>query len=83
MRIGIDLDNTIVLIEHDLEIISKADWIIELGPKSGQMGGEIIHCGDFKSLNRNKKSITAKYLNDELSIKKKFNKKIQVMKKNL
>jgi excinuclease ABC subunit A len=71
-----DLDNTIVLIEHDLEIISKADWIIELGPKSGQMGGEIIHCGDFKSLKRNKKSITAKYLNNELSIKKKSNKKI-------
>ena len=65
-----DLDNTIILIEHDLGIISKADWIVELGPKSGKSGGNLIHCGDYKSLIKNKKSITSKYLNKEKEIKK-------------
>ena len=65
-----DLDNTIILIEHDLGIISKADWIVELGPKSGKSGGNLIHCGDYKSLIKNKKSITSRYLNKEKEIKK-------------
>lgn len=65
-----DLDNTIILIEHDLGIISKADWIIELGPKSGKQGGNLIHCGDYKSLLKNNDSITSKYLNKKNKIQK-------------
>ena len=65
-----NLDNTVILIEHDLGIISKADWIIELGPKSGKFGGELVHCGDYSSLKNNSNSITSKYLNNEFKIKK-------------
>ena len=71
-----NLDNTIILIEHDLSIISKADWIIELGPKSGKMGGELVHCGDYKSLKKNKDSITSKYLNKKIQIEKTISKKL-------
>ena len=71
-----NLDNTIILIEHDLSIISKADWIIELGPRSGKMGGELIHCGDYKSLKRNKESITSKYLNKRIQIEKSISKSL-------
>lgn len=63
-----DLDNTIILIEHDLDIISKSDWIIELGPESGRFGGELICSGDLKKLKKTQNSITAKYLNGELKI---------------
>ena len=71
-----NLDNTIILIEHDLSIISKADWIIELGPKSGKMGGELVHCGDYKSLKKNKDSITSKYLNKKIQIEKTISKNL-------
>ena len=75
-----DLDNTVILIEHDLGIISKADWVIELGPKSGKFGGDIVHCGDYKSLKNNSNSITSKYLNKKLQINKNTKKKISTEK---
>ena len=56
------LDNTIILIEHDLDMISKADWIIELGPGSGYQGGDVIHCGNLKKLKKNSQSLTSRYL---------------------
>ena len=63
-----NLDNTIILIEHDLDIISKSDWIIELGPSSGEKGGELIYCGKRQNINRNSKSITNKYINGILKV---------------
>ncbi|MEE2701670.1 MAG: excinuclease ABC subunit UvrA [Thermodesulfobacteriota bacterium] len=63
-----DLDNTIVLIEHDLDIISKADWIIELGPRSGDNGGRLIYCGPTENINTKKESITNKYLTGNLFV---------------
>jgi len=63
-----DLDNTIIVIEHDLDIISKSDWIIELGPKSGENGGQLIYCGATKNLKKNINSITSKYLTGDLNI---------------
>lgn len=56
------LDNTIILIEHDLDMISKADWVIELGPGSGYQGGDVIHCGNLKKLKKNSQSLTSRYL---------------------
>ncbi|MBA4729131.1 MAG: excinuclease ABC subunit UvrA [Candidatus Dadabacteria bacterium] len=64
-----NLDNTIILIEHDLDMISKADWVIELGPGSGYQGGDIIHCGSLEKLKRNSQSLTSSYLNGKQSIK--------------
>ena len=64
-----NLDNTIILIEHDLDMISKADWVIELGPGSGYQGGEIIHCGSLEKLKKNSQSLTSSYLNGKQFIK--------------
>ena len=64
-----NLDNTIILIEHDLDMISKADWVIELGPGSGYQGGDVIHCGSLEKLKRNSQSLTSSYLNGKQSIK--------------
>lgn len=65
-----DIGNTILVVEHDLDIIQAADNIIELGPKSGEYGGEVIFQGDLSGLIKSDKSITAQYLTG----KKKFDK---------
>ena len=62
VSILVDAGNTVVIIEHNLDIIRRADWIIDLGPEGGKNGGEILFEGtpeDLKSCNR---SITARYI---------------------
>ena len=56
------LGNTVVVVEHDEDIIRAADYIIDVGPKAGRLGGEIVYCGDMKELDPNSKSYTVKYL---------------------
>ena len=78
-----NLDNTILLIEHDLDIIKKADWIVEMGPKAGLEGGQVVFSGKINNLKKNKSSITAKYLFGEEKInvpskRRKFNKVISI-----
>jgi excinuclease ABC subunit A len=58
-----DIGNTIVVVEHDLDVINAADYVIELGPKSGFQGGELIFFGTVDELWKAKNSITSKYLN--------------------
>jgi excinuclease ABC subunit A len=57
-----DAGNTIVIIEHNLDVIKTADWIIDLGPEGGDGGGEIIAEGTPDEVANNKKSYTGKYL---------------------
>ena len=57
-----DAGNTIVIIEHNLDIIKTADWVIDLGPEGGDGGGEIIAEGTPEEVANNKKSYTGKYL---------------------
>ncbi len=57
-----DAGNTIVIIEHNLDVIKTADWIIDLGPEGGDGGGEIIAEGTPEAVANNKKSYTGKYL---------------------
>jgi excinuclease ABC subunit A len=58
-----DRDNTIVVVEHDFDMIGSADHIIELGPKAGEMGGDIVYQGDVNSFLKNgTDSLTKKYL---------------------
>ena len=57
-----DAGNTIVIIEHNLDVIKTADWIIDLGPEGGDGGGEIIAEGAPDEVANNKKSYTGKYL---------------------
>jgi excinuclease ABC subunit A len=57
-----DAGNTIVIIEHNLDVIKTADWVIDLGPEGGDGGGEIIAEGTPQEVANNKKSYTGKYL---------------------
>jgi excinuclease ABC subunit A len=57
-----DNGNTLVVIEHNLDVIKTADWIIDLGPEGGDGGGEIIAEGPPEKIISNKKSFTGKYL---------------------
>ncbi|WP_148687182.1 excinuclease ABC subunit UvrA [Candidatus Nitrosocosmicus hydrocola] len=61
-----DLGNTIVIIEHNLDIISSADWIIDLGPAGGNRGGHIIASGTPEEVSNNSKSYTGEFLKDKL-----------------
>ena len=51
-----------VVIEHNLDVIKTADWIIDLGPEGGAGGGEILVAGTPEDVAKNRKSYTAKYL---------------------
>jgi excinuclease ABC subunit A len=57
-----DRGNTIVVIEHNLDVIKTADWIIDLGPEGGDGGGEVIATGTPEDVAANKKSFTGQYL---------------------
>ena len=56
------LGNTVVVVEHDEEIIRAADYIIDIGPKAGRLGGEMVYAGDMKDLKPGSDSFTVKYL---------------------
>lgn len=62
-----DLGNTVVVVEHDEDIIRAADNIIDIGPEAGRLGGEIVFQGDFEKL-KNADTLTTKYLNGTLKI---------------
>ena len=57
-----DLGNTVVVIEHNLDVIKTADWVIDLGPDGGEYGGRIVAAGTPEQLLRSKKSFTAEAL---------------------
>lgn len=63
-----DLGNTVVVVEHDEEIIREADYIIDIGPKAGRHGGEVVYEGDMKDLKPNSNSYTVRYLLGEETI---------------
>jgi excinuclease ABC subunit A len=58
----VELGNTVVVIEHNLDVIKTADWIIDLGPEGGDRGGQLIACGTPEEIVRNQKSYTAQAL---------------------
>lgn len=63
----VEKGNTIVVVEHNLDVIKTADWIIDLGPGGGEAGGKIIAEGTPEQLIKNKKSLTGKFLAKELN----------------
>lgn len=67
-----DLGNTVIVVEHEEEIIRAADQIIDIGPEAGYNGGEVVYSGDIKGLEKAKNSLTAEYLTGkkEISIPK-------------
>lgn len=60
-----DLGNTVIVVEHDEETMKNADYIIDIGPKAGKHGGELVCCGDIEKIKKCKKSITGQYLSGE------------------
>ena len=63
-----DLGNTVIVVEHDEDIMKAADAIIDIGPEAGTFGGEVVAVGDFKAILASD-TLTAKYLNGQLEIK--------------
>ena len=80
-----DLGNTVVIVEHDEETIREADWIVDIGPKAGVHGGQVLVSGTIDDVIRDNRSLTGKYLSGERQILVPKNrrplsdKKIQIM----
>ncbi len=62
----VDRDNTVLVIEHNLDVIKSADWIIDLGPEGGDRGGTVVAEGPPEKIAATPKSITGKFLKEEL-----------------
>jgi excinuclease ABC subunit A len=62
----VDAGNTVVVIEHNLDVIAHADWVIDLGPEGGAGGGRLIAQGTPEALARSKESHTGRYLKEKL-----------------
>lgn len=77
------LGNTVVVVEHDELIMRDADHIIDVGPLASHLGGEIVAEGNYKKLIKNKKSLTAKYLNEDLVVDLKKSKRVGQYKLSL
>lgn len=78
-----EIGNTVVVVEHDEEIIRAADYIIDIGPKAGRLGGEVVYQGDVANLEKESNSYTVKYLTGEEQIvvpknRRKWNNYLQI-----
>ena len=63
-----DLGNSLIVVEHDEDTMLAADYIVDIGPKAGEYGGEVVATGTAKQIMKNKKSITGAYLSGKIKI---------------
>ena len=63
-----NLGNTLIVVEHDEDTIRTADWIVDIGPRAGEHGGEVVHSGSYEALLGNRDSITGDYLSGRTAI---------------
>ena len=63
----VDKGNTVLIIEHNMDVIKVADYIIDLGPEGGSGGGTVVCSGSPEEIIKNKNSYTAKFLKEELT----------------
>ncbi|MDP8980388.1 MAG: excinuclease ABC subunit UvrA [Acidobacteriota bacterium] len=63
-----DLGNTVLVVEHDAETIQRADYVIDLGPGAGRLGGRLVACGTPREIARNPASLTGQYLSGAVRI---------------
>ena len=63
-----DIGNSLIVIEHDRETMAAADWIVDMGPGAGRLGGEIVSQGTPGQISRDPKSLTGRYLSDKETI---------------
>ena len=67
----VDKGNTVLVIEHNMDVIKVADWVIDLGPDGGRAGGRITFCGTPEALAKQTDNFTGRYLAEELKAMKK------------
>ncbi|MBP3290718.1 MAG: excinuclease ABC subunit UvrA [Alistipes sp.] len=65
-----DIGNTVIVVEHEEEVIRAADHIVDVGPRAGEHGGEIVFCGTLQKLLKSKESLTADYLTNRRCIER-------------
>jgi len=65
-----DLGNTVIIVEHDQDTIERADYVVDLGPAAGRLGGEVVAMGSPKDVAQSKKSLTGDYLSGRKKIPK-------------
>jgi len=63
-----DMGNTVIVVEHDAETIERADYVVDLGPGAGRLGGELVATGTPERISKNPASLTGRYLAGELEI---------------
>lgn len=63
-----DIGNTVIVVEHDEDTMKQADFIVDIGPKAGEYGGNVIFAGTYDKILKDKNSITGKYLSGKLKI---------------
>lgn len=63
-----DLGNTLIVVEHDEDTLNAADWVVDIGPRAGEHGGQVVHSGSVEGLKENPDSLTGRYLSGALSI---------------
>ena len=63
-----DIGNSVIVVEHDPEMINSSDYIIDMGPRAGEYGGEVVFTGDLKEIKKSQNSLTGKYLSKKLNI---------------
>lgn len=63
-----DIGNTVIVVEHDEEVIKAADYIVDIGPFAGQNGGEVVFSGDYDKMLENASSLTAQFIRGERKI---------------
>ena len=64
-----DLGNTILVVEHDEEVMRSSDWIVDLGPGAGVHGGTVVYTGTIAGIQKNRRSVTGQYLRNHNAIK--------------
>ena len=62
----VDKGNSMIIIEHNMDVIKCADWIIDMGPEGGEKGGTVLCCGTPEEIAKRKDSYTGQFLKKEL-----------------
>jgi excinuclease ABC subunit A len=68
LRRLVERGNTVIIIEHNLDVIRQADWIIDMGPEGGRRGGQVLTCGTPQQVALSEKGYTPRFLKQELGL---------------